>query len=148
MQYLDLALRAVQPGCGDSTSGLRDNRPVKRDSRGQTRKCTHVACASDPFSIPFGPNLAPVQQNLEISPRTQTQEDIQPSPLITRLGPFAQASRGLDNSDEDCQEIARRAVTTNDLLDCLVHPDIIVRVTELLLKRARDAGKSRSTPFC
>lgn len=154
MQYLNLALRAVRPGRDDSTCDLRrDNRPVKRDSTGQTRKRAHAARAPEPFSIPFGPNLAPVQQELEIIPeaperrpaRTQTQK-IRPSPPLTQSGLCARAAEGLDNSAEDCEEAAHREVTTNDLLDCLAHPDIIARVTELLLER--HAGRSRSAPFC
>lgn len=144
MQYLNLALRAVRPGRDDSTRDFGGNRPVKRDSRGQTRK-------PDPFSIPFGPNLAAVQQDPEISPevapehgnaRTKMQ-NIQPSPALTQSALWRE---GLDNSAEDCREAAHREVTTNDLLDCLAHPDIIARVTELLLER--HAGKSRSAPFC
>lgn len=143
MQYLNLALQAVQPGRRDSTRDLRDNRSVKRDSMGLTRKRTHVAVAPDPFSVPFGPNLAPVQRDLEISPeaapehgpaRTQTQK-IQPSPPLTQSGLCARAGGRSDSSAEDCREAAHREVTTNDLLDCLAHPDIIARVTELLLER-------------
>lgn len=152
MQYLNLALQAVHPGRGDSTADLSDNRPVRHDCTGQTRKRTHGACVPDPFSIPFGPNLAPVQQDLEISPeaapehrpaRTQTQK-IQPSPPLTQSRLCARVGGGLDNSAEDCREAAHREVTTNDLLDCLAHPDIIARVTKLLLER--HAGKR--TPFC
>lgn len=122
MQYLNLALRAVEPGRGDSTSDLRDNRPVKRDSRGSSR-------APDTFRVPFGLNLTAVQPEHDPA-RTQTEKN-QPSRPLTQSGP-------LDHSDEG-------AVTTNDLLDCLVHPDVIARVTELLLER--HARKSRNAPF-
>lgn len=36
---------------------------------------------------------------------------------------------------EDNEDSVHATVTTNDLLDCLVHPDIVTRVTRLLLER-------------
>lgn len=150
MQYLNLALRAVQPGRGDSTRGLGDERPAERDSRAQTRKRAHSARGPDPFGAPFGPNLAPVrQQDLDVGSaaapehgpaRTQPRK-IQPSAPLTQSGLCARAGGASDD-----REAAHRAVTTNDLLDCLAHPDIIARVTELLLER--HAGKSWNAPFC
>lgn len=53
------------------------------------------------------------------------------------------ADEAPENSLEDYEESRHAIITTNDLLDCLVHPDIITRVTELLLER--HAG-SRRTP--
>ncbi|KAG7502281.1 hypothetical protein JOB18_017412 [Solea senegalensis] len=40
-----------------------------------------------------------------------------------------------ENSSEDCEESRDSIITTNDLLDCLVHPDVIATVTGLLLAR-------------
>lgn len=150
MQYLNLALRAVQPGRGDSTRGLGDKRPAEPDPTGQTRKRAHSARGPDPFAVPFGPNLAPVRrQGLDVGSaaapergpsRTQPRK-IQPSPPLTQSGLCARAGGASDD-----REAAGRAVTTNDLLGCLAHPDIIARVTELLLER--HAGKSRNAPFC
>lgn len=136
MQYLNLALQALQPGHSDPTQDLRDNRPLKRDSRGQTRN--QEVHSRDPFSIPFGLNLAPVQPDLGTGPeaapehgpaRTQTQE-IQPRTPLTQSGLCSRAGGRWDSSAGDCRE-----VTTNDLLDCLAHPDVIARVMELLLER-------------
>ncbi|XP_063355060.1 HSPB1-associated protein 1 homolog [Pelmatolapia mariae] len=39
------------------------------------------------------------------------------------------------NLSEDYKASTHTTITTNDLLDCLVHPDIITRVTELLLEK-------------
>lgn len=157
MQYLNLALRAIQLGHRESTRGLGDHRPVQHDSRGQTRKRVHAACESNPFNVPYGPNLAPVrrvQQDLDIGSEAAPEhsgvlagppQKIQASPPLTQSGLCAHAGRPAGNSAEDCREAAHRAVTTNDLLDCLAHPDIIARVTELLLER--HAGERWSTPF-
>lgn len=148
MQYLNLALRAVQLGRHDSTRGPGGSRPAEHNSRGQTRKRAHEAA----FAIPFGPNLAPVcraQQGLNVgsegAARTQPQK-IQASPDLTQSGLNAGAGGALDCCAEDCWEAVHGAVTTNDLLDCLAHPDIIARVTKLLLER--HAGNTRSAPFC
>lgn len=169
MQYLNLALRAVQPGHYDLTRSLRDNGAVKRDSRGQTRKSSHVVGGSDPFSIPFGPYLTPVRCRQEflsearrapakdpdarldttskhrpacpVGNQQQTRDSAPPS---TQSGPCVCADETSDSSSGDCGEPVHRTMTTNDLLDCLVHPDVIARVTELLLERHE--GKHRSTP--
>lgn len=169
MQYLNLALRAVQPGHCDLTGSLRDNRAVKRDSRGQTRKSSHVAGGSVPFSIPFGPYLTPVRcrqgflsetgrapaKDPDTSSDTaskhrpacpvrnqqQTRDSVAP---LTQSGLCVCADETADSSSGDCGEPVHRAATTNDLLDCLVHPDVIARVTELLLER--HTGKHGRTP--
>lgn len=48
--------------------------------------------------------------------------------------PDQRADGSSDHSSEDSKE-PRLRITTNDLLDCLLHPDIINRVTELLLEK-------------
>lgn len=169
MQYLNLALRAVQPGHSDLTRSLRDDRAVKRDSRGQTRKSSHVVGGSVPFSIPYGPYLTPVRcrqgfsseegRALAKGPDTssdtaskhrpacpvgnqqQTRDSAAP---LTQSGPCVYAEETSDSSSGDCGEPVLRTMTTNDLLDCLVHPDVMAHVTELLLERHK--GKHRSTP--
>jgi len=40
-----------------------------------------------------------------------------------------------EHSSEDNKASTHAVITTNDLLDCLLHPDVISRVTELLLER-------------
>ncbi|XP_049450022.1 HSPB1-associated protein 1 homolog [Epinephelus fuscoguttatus] len=40
-----------------------------------------------------------------------------------------------EDSSGDYEESIHTTITTDDLLDCLVHPDVIARVTELLLER-------------
>ncbi|XP_029314194.1 HSPB1-associated protein 1 homolog isoform X2 [Cottoperca gobio] len=48
-----------------------------------------------------------------------------------------------ENSSGDYEEPTHATLTTNELLDCLLHPDIISRVTELLLER--HTGSHRAT---
>lgn len=132
---MNLALRAVPPGRSDSTRGLRDERPLKRDCRGQPRERDHVTRGPDPFSIPFGPNLVPVcrLQNSNVGPEAAPER-----------GP-ARTPDGADGCAEGWREAERRPVTTNDLLDCLAHPDVIARVTELLLERHAGSSGSRGS---
>ncbi|CAK6971715.1 HSPB1-associated protein 1 homolog [Scomber scombrus] len=64
------------------------------------------------------------------------------SPGLTHSRP-CDRSDGNTQDSEDCRESIHTTITTNDLLDCLVHPDVIARVTELLLER--HGGRHRST---
>ncbi|XP_070771064.1 HSPB1-associated protein 1 homolog [Enoplosus armatus] len=57
------------------------------------------------------------------------------SPGLTQCRPCDGADGTSGNSSEDYEEPVHTTITTNDLLDCLVHPDIIARVTKLLLER-------------
>ncbi|XP_034740660.1 HSPB1-associated protein 1 homolog isoform X1 [Etheostoma cragini] len=54
---------------------------------------------------------------------------------LTQCRPRDHAHGTSENSSGDYEEPVHKEITTNDLLDCLVHPDIISRVTELLLER-------------
>lgn len=165
MQYLNLALQAVQLGDGNLTRSLRDKRAIKRDSGGQTRKSSHVVGGSVTFSIPFGPYLTPVRcrqgflseagrapakdpntasKHRPACPVGNQQQTRGSAAPLTQSGPCVCADETSDSSSGDCGEPVHRTMTTNDLLDCLVHPDVIARVTELLLERHK--GKHRSTP--
>lgn len=162
MQYVNLAVRAcVQRRRGlchrDLNQDMRDTRPVKRDSRGQIRKSNDSVRDSVPFSVPFGPHLSPVLCQQESSPETSTKDlefssdaaqrtkltsavqlhrgEYECSPDLTQCRPCDRADEWSGNSSEDYEDPAHAPITTNDLLDCLVHPDVIACVTKLLLER-------------
>lgn len=116
MQYLNLAVRAFQKVPSQSR---RDRRPAKRDSSGQTLENV------GPFTVPFGPHLCPVLCPQEPGGRER----------LTHARSRDCAGGSLENSAGDHSEPGARTITTNDLLDCLVHPDVVARVTELLLAR-------------
>ncbi|XP_040912550.1 HSPB1-associated protein 1 homolog [Toxotes jaculatrix] len=63
------------------------------------------------------------------------QEKHECSPGLTQRGACDCAGGTSQDPSEDYEKSRHAIITTNDLLDCLVHPDIITRVTELLLKR-------------
>lgn len=167
MQYVNLAVQALQKGLHHSelTQDQRDTRPHKRDCRGQFRDDSDVFRGSVPFSVPYGPHLTPVRCQQEHSPekgraapkdltvsadtapRTELacavqQEKHERRLALTQSGPRDCADGTSENSSEDCQEPTHRTITTNDLLDCLVHPDVIAHVTKLLLER--HAGNHRT----
>lgn len=129
MQYLNLAVRAFQKV---QTQPTRQCRPAKRDSRGRTLG------DGGSFTLPFGPHLTPV-----LCPREQSQAARSPKPDCAgaahrdgqSLTTHNRADETSENFPEDHKGPRTRTVTTNDLLDCLVHPDVIVRVTELLLDK-------------
>lgn len=140
MHYLNLAVGAFQKV---QTQSTRHGRPVKRDSRGQTLE----DCGS--FPLPFGPHLTPV-----LCPGEEPQE--MRSPERGRAGTARQdASQRLvqshdgadgtwENFAEAHKEPGTRTITTNDLLECLVHPDVVAQVTQLLLDK--HAGNARTGP--
>lgn len=138
MRYLNLAVGAFQ-----KVQSTRRRRPVKGDSRGQTLE----DCGS--FTLPFGPHLAPV-----LCPREQSQEMRIPErgrAATARqdgsqclFGSHDCADGTWENFAEAPKEPGTRTITTNDLLECLVHPDVIAQVTELLLDK--HAGNDGTSP--
>lgn len=171
MQYVNLAVRASaqrQRGHSEPTQDQRDIRPVKRGYRGDIRKSRDLVSDCVAFTVPFGPHLTPVRCQQEHSPETrqvitkglEVGSDTAPrtklasavrlhqgqydcSPSGTQCRPCDCAHGTSDNSSEDYEEPVHTTITTNDLLDCLVHPDVIARVTQLLLER--HTGNHRTT---
>ncbi|TKS67772.1 HSPB1-associated protein 1 -like protein [Collichthys lucidus] len=161
MQYLNLALRASAQRqrelCHSKpTPYPRETCPVKRDSRGQIRKNSN----SVPFSVPFGPHLTPVQSQQEHSPamRGVTTNDLEVSSDTAQLENKTECDSSLTqcrtcdcadgtpgSSSEDYEESIHTTISTNDLLDCLVHPDVIACVTELLLERHTGTHRSMTS---
>ncbi|XP_034417459.1 HSPB1-associated protein 1 homolog [Cyclopterus lumpus] len=136
MQSVNLALRACARGraAQPRTTLTRDPgdpgdaRPAKRDSGGQIRERRG---ASGPFRVRFGPHLVPVRR--AASPETTT------APKVNSSGDVSEEEEGgglpRDRPTGTREEPEHAPITTDDLLDCLLHPDVIARVTELLLGR-------------
>ncbi|XP_029936337.1 HSPB1-associated protein 1 homolog [Myripristis murdjan] len=160
MQYVNLALRACaeRQRCRQ-TSGLREPRPVKRDSGGRARKSGDLSGESVPFIVSFGPHLIPVRCEQKDSPenlairsslkcaiKSQSGGEVRPSAgceATHDCSPVSDQCRACASvEDDETEDSGYTPITTNDLLDCLVHPDIITRVSELLLERQRGANKT------
>ncbi|CAJ1079137.1 HSPB1-associated protein 1 homolog [Xyrichtys novacula] len=161
MQYVNLALRAsaqTQRSLGHN----REARPIKRDSRGQIKKHRDKVEEPKPFIVPFGPHLIPVHCQRENLPKQEGETDKKSSrncdtksqevcftassnevqrAELTSANSSSQcrqrdsADVNTQNPSEDYEEPVDTKITTNDLLDCLVHPDVIALVTKLLLER-------------
>ncbi|XP_029968610.1 HSPB1-associated protein 1 homolog [Salarias fasciatus] len=114
MQLVSLAVAACA-----ARRGRRPGRGVKRDSDGHVRKRRGSAAA---FRVPYGPHLLPVPRREEQEQEESRAEEEQEEPAGSR-GSAEELSSG------------RTTVSTNDLLDCLLHPEVISRVTQLLLER-------------
>ncbi|XP_028249090.1 HSPB1-associated protein 1 homolog isoform X2 [Parambassis ranga] len=173
MQYLNLAVNAcTQRRRGLSlTRDSRDVHPVKRDSSGQikqrVRNSVPFIFPYGPHLIPVHCQREEVTpKDLEVnsskSCAVTSQQDCSVSSAAAQRSTSAPAeekqgrSSGLtqrgsrdcadgtsENPSDDYEELRHATITTNDLLECLVHPDIITRVTELLLER--HTGSQRST---
>ncbi|XP_068185620.1 HSPB1-associated protein 1 homolog [Antennarius striatus] len=141
MRYVNLAVQAVARRQREElTPDLRDPRPVKRDSRGQIK--TDV---DPPFVVPFGPHLTPVHRRAETWGVTADDPGVSwdSAPGSRRSDGCSPglSQRGSENASDGGDEPPNPTITTNDLLDCLLHPDVIARVTQLLMER--HAGSER-----
>ncbi|KAM7406845.1 hypothetical protein PAMA_002853 [Pampus argenteus] len=161
MLYVNLAVRACAQtqtsACHSKlTKHPKDTHSVKQDSSGQVRS-NDDSVESAPVSSPFGPYLIPVncQQEDQVDTREITRKESasgvglhrgkhEHSPGLTHYRPRDCGDVNTEES-EDCRESRQPIITTNDLLDCLVHPDIIARVTELLLKRHRQSHRTTTS---
>uniref|UniRef100_A0A3P9MFF7 Hspb associated protein 1 n=1 Tax=Oryzias latipes TaxID=8090 RepID=A0A3P9MFF7_ORYLA len=151
---------------GEMSSDISDAHPVKRDSSGQLKSSdSHKNPPS--FSVPFGPHLIAVccrQENpveddeigssrddgstsqnddapgSEGSPATSAALEQEKHACGTGLTPcgLCQSAAGTSKPSPGEKKSKCTAISTNDLLACLVHPEIVARVTELLLERHKD----------
>ncbi|CDQ71133.1 unnamed protein product [Oncorhynchus mykiss] len=88
------------------------------EKRGITSHPECLSSSSTPSTMPFGPHLIPVAWNQitnQETPEQNPKNQDRPSP----------------SRDSHCSV----SITTNDLLQCLVHPEVIARVSELLMER-------------
>ncbi|KAM9804994.1 HSPB1-associated protein 1 homolog [Neosynchiropus ocellatus] len=131
LQYLNLALETCSQRLRPvQTLDHKDRAPVKRDFRGQLRKTNNsdrVAAA-----LPFGPHLVPVDCRPKKPKHVRVCDGGDASPIDHECEATTQ-SDCRDSSSENHLDPRRTGITTNDLLECLVHPDVITRVTQLLL---------------
>ncbi|XP_055360812.1 HSPB1-associated protein 1 homolog isoform X2 [Betta splendens] len=154
IQYLNLAVGA----CAQRRSSLchvrqRKARPVKRGATGSLRNDGDQVDRST-FSVPFGPSLIPVCQREDwpepgsaaaeepVKPRGTAEDRV----LISGSAPGTDPPPAERSAGSAPGRDRRHAVTTDDLLDCLLHPDVMSRVTELLLERHAGSPRSTSPP--
>lgn len=79
----------------------------------------------------------------DAAPRTDPTSAVRLHLGTHECNPGFTQSRECECADGTSDESRRGTITTNDLLDCLLHPDVMNRVTELLLER--HTGSHRTT---
>ncbi|XP_048049489.1 HSPB1-associated protein 1 homolog isoform X2 [Megalobrama amblycephala] len=147
MQYLNLAVKACMDKRKDDTEGwsLLAGQPRaeagKRDSSGLLKS------PASPFVVPFGPHLIPVilaqkpecncpkdKSCFKSNDPSQTKQRSDDE-FCQRSGQHAQQEAGSPGTSE---EGAGMHISTNDMLEFLVHPDVITLVTRLIMCRQRE----------
>ncbi|KAL7881637.1 hypothetical protein AOLI_G00084850 [Acnodon oligacanthus] len=157
MQYLNLAVKA----CMDKRSSYAESRPefvgqssaaLKRDSLGRLKTTATDAVPS--FSVSFGPHFIPVmcvadetqKQTTANFKVTSLSKDSAQDFSQNRAKPQATDTPGKEEGvrpsggpAEDGRHSEKYShISTNDVLDCLLHPDVITLVTRLMLDRRRE----------
>lgn len=100
------------------TKGVIWKDPEAKSSRNCTSQTQEVCSEAPRTELPSG-----------ISSTHQGKHECSPGLTHSRT------RDGNSQDSEDCRESTRTTISTNDLLDCLVHPDVMARVVELLLER-------------
>lgn len=123
LRDLSLAVQACVTNQGGDSHGHPaggSSWPVKRDARGLPKHNAPPAgpiqhCPAD--AIPFGPHLVPVAQESADAPSDE--------------GP-----QSVDEETDKLNEVTgHRVLSTNDLLEALVHPDVIALAAKLIVGR-------------
>ncbi|XP_023192847.1 HSPB1-associated protein 1 isoform X2 [Xiphophorus maculatus] len=157
MQYLNLAVSAQRKRGlfhRKPSPDPRATQPAKRDSCGRLKLRGDGVKVPASVRLPFGQHLIPVKCQEDEPEETVPEETVpEDSSCDAAVSPGEDGSAGAKGKHtcgadltqfSSCNLATERGnnqgsgpslITTNDLLDCLVHPDIISRVTELLLER-------------
>lgn len=159
MEYLSLALSSFSQRHSMA-------KPLSGDILPSKRHCTgHILPSHSSLPLPpsFGPHLIPVncQPPIESSGVTckhsrkcaKTSQKTEADVGLLE-GEEQRASLVICDGEKACPEERKEAneelvhvtLSTNDLLDCLLHPDVIERVTQLLIQR--HTGAQRTQQMC
>ncbi|XP_062390369.1 HSPB1-associated protein 1 homolog isoform X2 [Sardina pilchardus] len=164
MQYLSLAVQACvdKSRTRDSDPSQDGRRSLKRDSSGVNKANSNQKEEKDNpcFSPPFGPHLVPVpfagpsHVMKDVCPKDNSlSRDRNPPRALVLDSQSRTAGSARDPTDRDLhrgqeasalseqpqeQGLPRASLSTSDLLECLVHPDVMALVSQLLLDRQRE----------
>ncbi|XP_041940615.1 HSPB1-associated protein 1 homolog isoform X1 [Alosa sapidissima] len=168
MQYLSLAVQACvdKSRTGDSDQGQDGCRSLKRDSSGVIKaNSNQKEEKKNPcFSPPFGPHLVPVpfagpsHVIKDICPKDNSLSRDRNPPCSLHLDSQSRtAGVASDPTERDLHRrqeasglfehpqeegLPQASLCTSDLLECLVHPDVMALVSQLLLDRQRELASS------
>ncbi|XP_007227984.3 HSPB1-associated protein 1 homolog isoform X3 [Astyanax mexicanus] len=145
--------RSTQAEDSSEFAGRSGSAALKRDAAGRLK--TKATDPVPPFPLPFGPHLIPVtcdgdccqKQTASSLKETLLSKDnahfstpnrTEPQPTDThQQGEAASISEELKENDRRNGE-KYGSISTNDVLDCLLHPDVISLVTQLMIDRQRE----------
>ncbi|XP_077072386.1 HSPB1-associated protein 1 homolog [Siphateles boraxobius] len=147
MQYLNLAVKACMDKRTDDTEGWSLLADQPRAEAGKRDSSGLLKAPASTFVVPFGPHLIPVilAQKLQCNCPKDT--------ASFKCNDPSQPERRCDN--DFCQRSGQHAhqevespgssqgaaglhLSTNDMLEFLVHPDVIAQVTRLIMCRQRE----------
>lgn len=151
MHYLNLAVKAYmnKRSLHSEDRGRCAEQPspsaLKRDSSGHVK--TPATEAVNSFSLPFGPHLIPVREPTVTIPKEDLiskddtviylQKKTKPQHTDTP-GKEKAISVSEEEHDDGNGGAVCGQISTNDMLDCLLHPDVIALVTKLMIDRQKE----------
>ncbi|XP_072542231.1 HSPB1-associated protein 1 homolog [Salminus brasiliensis] len=157
MKCLNLAVKALMDNrstqADDCTelAGQSSAAAVKRDAAGRLK-----TTATDPvpsFSVPFGTHLIPVTCDADCCQKQATSLKETPLSKDNAYFPPRNRTKPQPANTHEKEEVARISgepredgrdgekyshISTNDVLDCLLHPDVIRLATQLMINRQRE----------
>ncbi|KAL4618070.1 HSPB1-associated protein 1 isoform X1 [Arapaima gigas] len=152
LQYLTLAVQKCtdkrkEQRCSAAPSHNSTDSPLwKRDSRGHLKQSPGPTAEQQAHNSPvsFGPHLVPVtldpnhKQRLFCSKTNQFAIG-EPGAGSDEGVEAGRMTGGTDTGREDCVDnTGHKTISTNNLLEALLHPDIITLVAKLLIDRQAD----------
>lgn len=157
MQYLNLAMKAyvTKMSLNSEDRGRNAEQPsrsaLNRDSGGHLKTPEHITEHMTSFSLPFGPHLIPVTchadlyQKPSVTNPTDALTAKDDALLCTRktTKPRHTETRGKEKAVGASEEGGNGGamcgrISTNAMLDCLLHPDVIALVTKLMIDRQKE----------
>ncbi|XP_059503512.1 HSPB1-associated protein 1 homolog [Stegostoma tigrinum] len=142
LHYVNLAVQAClnkRKICSSEGSNLSawSSSAFKRRKRNSGDGAEHSAGA-DPkhaliTSIPFGPNLLPVVRDTEATAQQGVPSESRETNIALSNNLEANVCIGKADSNSKHAGVHSTMISTDKLLNCLVHPDVISLMTEILL---------------
>lgn len=147
MQYLNLALKAYmnKRSVNSEDRGRCTAQPspsaLKRDSSGHLK--TPVSEPVTSFSSPFGPHLIPVPCHADTSQKptvTNPKEALiaEDDTVLYKQKWTKPLHTDMQKEKDGNDGATCSQISTNDMLDCLLHPEVIALVTKLMIDRQKE----------
>ncbi|XP_048477357.1 HSPB1-associated protein 1 homolog isoform X2 [Rhincodon typus] len=144
LHYVNLAVQAclnkrkICPSKGSNLSAWSSSTFKRRKHNSGDGAEYSAAADADPkpaltTSIPFGPNLLPVVRDTGATAQHGVPSDSRETSIALSNNLEANACSGKVDSNSKHTGVHSTMISTDKLLNCLVHPDVISLMTEILL---------------